>query len=346
MHINTIEGYDDHAHVNIFRDKDSGLTSIVAIHRFASVPALGGCRMVNYPTMTDAISDALRLSRAMSYKAAVADYPFIGGKSVIMGDPKTMKNNKLLKAMARSIDRLGGRYITGEDVGITMSDVAKMKQHSPHFVGLQSGGEEELGVTAEGVFVGLKRSVETRLGKSSLDGLKVAIQGVGKVGSRLAERLVQSGAEVFISDVRDEVVSELRDRLGAVPVSSDEIFDVDADVFAPCALGGAVNEDTLVRLKVAVIAGAANNQLSTPRLADAVVERGILYAPDYVINAGGMMNVAEEILGYDKERLETRIAGIGDTLSRIYQLSDAQGINTHMAANSLAEDRIEKLISQ
>ncbi len=338
--------FDQHEHVAFFHDKQSGLKSIIAIHNTNRGPALGGCRMWPYASDEEALCDVLRLSKGMTYKSALANLKLGGGKAVIIGDPHTQKTDALLFSMGEFIDSLSGRYITAEDSGTKVPDIAKIGQRTPFISGVtacnEHGGDPSP-TTAYGVFVGLKQGVKSKFGRDDLTGLRVAIQGVGNVGYRLAKHLTEAGAVVFVSDIFPENVKRAVTNLGARAVSGDEIFALDVDVFAPCAMGAIINDETLPLLKAPVVAGAANNQLAEARHGDLLKEKGILYAPDYVVNAGGIIDVYYQRCGGTKEELETHVLGIADTLEEIFTRSDAEGLSTATIADRVAEERFENV---
>lgn len=336
--------FDDHEQLVFVSDRRSGLRAIIALHDTRLGPGLGGCRLWTYDSEADAIDDALRLSRGMTYKNALAGIPFGGGKSVILRPAGTDKTPALMQAMGTAVDRLGGRYIVAEDVGTSVEDMAEIARRTAHVSGLDSGGGDPSPVTAYGTFIGLRASVARRLGRSDLRGLRVAVQGLGHVGQHLCRHLHEAGARLLVSDLRGEAVQEMVDRYGAEPVPADAILAAEADVFAPCALGGVIDDAALDRLKVAVVAGAANNQLAEDRHGAALAARGILYAPDYVINAGGVINVAHEVLyrgDYDRDRVMAHVGRIAGTLDDVFALADRDGVPTSTAADRLAEQRLE-----
>lgn len=339
--------FDDHEQVVFCSDPDVGLRAIIAVHNTRLGPALGGCRMWPYDSEAAALTDVLRLARGMTYKTAVAGLPLGGGKSVVIGHPRRHKSPGLMRAMGRAVDRLGGRYIAAEDSGTGVADLKAMAKETPHVAGIvekrNPDGSVRTGdpspVTAYGVFVGLQAAVRCRLGRTDLSGLRVAVQGVGNVGFRLAQRLVQAGARVWIADVYAEQAARAARELGVETVPPVAIFGLDVDVFAPCALGGAINERTLSQLRARIIAGAANNQLASPKLATEITNRGILYAPDYVINAGGIIDVHYERVGYDTATVLRHVEGIADTLEQIFRRAEAEGRSTAAIADQIAEER-------
>lgn len=338
-----------HEQVMFCHDAESGLDSIIAIHDTTLGPALGGTRMWPYRSTHEALIDVLRLSEGMTYKAAVADLELGGGKAVIIGDSKRDKTPELLRAHGRFVDTLGGRYITAEDVGIGVEDMEYVYEETRHVTGIRSspqGSGDPSPVTAYGVYNGIKASCVRKLGTDDLKGVKVAVQGAGHVGYYLCEGLAADGAVLSICDIDEERVQKVVDDFGAAPVKPDAIYDVECDVFAPCALGAIINDATLRRLRCQIVAGGANNQLEENRHGDALDAKGILYAPDYVINAGGLINVYGEIVGYGLETAKEKAYGIYGTLLSIYEIAADEGIPTYRAADRLARDRIRKAKEQ
>lgn len=345
--------FDHHEQVCYFHDKASGLKAIIAIHNTNLGPALGGCRMWAYEDDDKALEDVLRLSRGMTYKAAITGVPLGGGKSVIIGDAKTAKTPALMRAMGRAVERMGGRYIIAEDVGTSVEDMVFVHENTSHVVGLPSDGADKGGgdpspVTAMGVLTGLKAAVKYRLKKDNLAGVRVAVQGLGHVGASLCRLLKEEKAELVVTDMqRDRVEQMVRD-YGAKATDLSAIYDAEVDVFAPCALGGIVNDDTIGRLKATVVAGAANNQLKEARHGDALKSRNILYAPDYVINAGGLLNVYYEFQarkagkGYNRDEALSHVQKIRDTTEQIFKRADKEGVSTALAADREAESRFLK----
>ena len=332
-----------HERIVFATDRTAGLRAIIAIHDGGRGPALGGCRMWPYADDAAALRDVLRLSRGMTYKAALSGLPLGGGKSVIIGDPRTDKSAALLRAMGRAVGDLGGRYIVAEDVGMTASDMATMREATRHVVGLgpdQGGYGDPSPFTAYGVFVGIQAAVEFRLGRRRLDGVRVAVQGLGNVGFHLCRRLAEAGAVLLVADLRDDLVGRAVDAFDATPVSGDALIAADADVFAPCALGGVLNDDTIPRLRARIVAGAANNQLAETRHGEALRRRGILYAPDYVINAGGLICVAAEYLQSPREGVARQVEAIHDTLHDVFQRADRLGRPSDHVADRIAEERL------
>jgi leucine dehydrogenase len=336
-----------HEQIAYFCDPHSGLRGIVAIHNTILGPALGGCRMWNYATEEEALIDVLRLSKGMTYKAAIAGLNLGGGKAVIIGDSKKEKSEDLFRSFGRFVEGLGGRYITAEDVGTNMKDMEHVRMETNYVTGITKtlgGSGDPSPVTAYGVFVGMKAAVKQKLGKNSLEGLKVSVQGLGHVGTYLSEFLYKDGAELFVTDIHEDAIENVVKKYGGKKVGLDEIYDLDVDVYAPCALGATVNDDTLSRLKCSIIAGAANNVLKDPEIHGLeVMKKGMLYAPDYAINAGGLINVSNELEGYNRERAFSQAEGIYDTLMEIFNRSEKDGIPTNKASDLQAEDRIKQI---
>ncbi len=346
MPVYSMRDFDDHEQVVFCRDPASGLKAIIAIHNTVRGPALGGCRMWDYGTEEDALVDALRLSRGMTYKAALAGLACGGGKAVIIGDPSSMKTERLLRAYGNIIDSLGGRYITAEDVGTTPADMAMVSRETQWVAGLPSelgGSGDPSPATARGVMNAMRAVAEHLWGSDELSGRTVAVQGVGKVGSSLVARLTKTGAATVITDVDQIAAERVAAEHGSEVVGLDEIYDVDCDIFSPCALGASLNERTIPRLRCAAIVGAANNQLATDEDADRLVARDILYAPDFVVNAGGIINVAVGIGSYDVRRAATAIDNIQIAVSDVLATADEYGINPHRAAVRVAEERIDRI---
>jgi leucine dehydrogenase len=334
-----------HEQVVFCHDAESGLDSIIAIHDTTLGPALGGTRMWPYRSTHEALIDVLRLSEGMTYKAAVAELELGGGKAVIIGDSRRDKTPELLRAHGRFVDTLGGRYITAEDVGIGVEDMEYVYEETRHVTGIRSspqGSGDPSPVTAYGVYNGIKASCLKKLGSDQMQGVRVAVQGAGHVGYYLCENLAADGAVISITDIDEERVQKAVEDFGAAPVDPDEIYDVDCDVFAPCALGAIINDATLRRLRCQIVAGGANNQLAEDRHGDALDAKGILYAPDYVINAGGLINVYGEIVGYGLETAKEKARGIYGTLLSIYDIAAEEGIPTYRAADRLARERIRR----
>jgi len=336
-----VDGYETVVHGS---DPGSGLDAYIAVHDTTLGPALGGCRMWPYADADEALEDVLRLSRGMTFKAAVARLPLGGGKAVIVGDPRRDKSEALLEAFGSLVDHLGGRYVTGEDVGIGVEDVARIARRTRHAVGRAGQSGDPSPITAWGVFMGLSAAVRHKLRTSALSGLTVGVQGLGHVGYHLCRYLHRAGANLVVTDTDETAVARVVAQFGATPVDPEGIYGAECEVFAPCALGGAINADTLPRIKAVIVAGAANNQLAAPELGTELARRGILYAPDYVINSGGLINIAEEVVtpgDYDKERVMSRVEGIATTLARIFREADREGVATNVVADRIALGRLE-----
>lgn len=337
-----------HEQVVFCSDPGSGLRAVIAVHSTALGPALGGTRFYPYATEDDAVADALRLSRAMSYKNSLAGLDLGGGKAVIIGDPRTDKTEALLRAYGRFVEALGGRYLTACDVGTYNADldVVARETRFAHGRSLAYGGCGDSSVlTAYGVFQGMRAAAEHCWGKPSLAGRTVAVAGVGKVGSELVDLLVADGAEPVVTDVDPAAVERVRARHPQVRVAADtaELVGTPHDVYAPCALGGALDAATVAVLPARIVCGGANNQLAAPRIADDLVARGILYAPDYLVNAGGVIQVEDERHGFSFERARARAAGIFDTALRVFRTADAESVSPAVAADRLAEERIRSV---
>lgn len=342
--------FDNHEQVVFCHDEATGLKAIIAIHNTNRGPALGGCRMWHYVSDEEALNDVLRLSKGMTYKSALANLDLGGGKSVIIGDPRKHKTEDLLAAMGRFLERTGNQYIAAEDSGTSVPDLKLMSRETANVAGIT----ERTGIdglpcngdpspaTAYGTFIGLKTAVQYQLDRKDLTGLKVAIQGVGNVGYRLAEHLHQAGAELFVTDIHEESVQRAVSELGAIAVSQNEILSLDVDVIAPCALGAVLNDESIPLIKAKVIAGASNNQLASQRHDLMLRERGILYAPDYVLNAGGIIDIFYERIGHKHTKVRAHIETIADTLTEIFRRADEQDRPTGEIANELAEERFMK----
>ena len=337
----------DHEQLLFCRDETSGLRAIVGIHNTILGPALGGCRMYPYASEREAIVDVLRLSRGMTYKAAVAGLNLGGGKAVVLGDPKKDKSELLWRSLGRFIEGLGGRYVTAEDAGTDMQDMEYIGMETRYVVGISrslGGSGDPSPVTALGVFAALKAAVEERLGRDSLAGLRVAVQGCGHVGACLVAHLVKAGVEVVVCDVDREAVAQVVDTHGVRAVAPDAIYDVKCDIFAPCAMGGIINESTVARLQCKIVAGAANNQLREEKLdGERLAAREMLYAPDFVVNAGGLINVGNELAGLPRERALVQAEGIYGVLNAVFARARRENILPYRAANNLALERIESI---
>jgi len=340
-------GLYDHEQILFCNDNATGLKAIIAIHNTVLGPSLGGTRMWNYNNEMEALNDVLRLSRGMTYKSSVAGLNLGGGKAVIIGDPKKIKNEALLRRFGKFVDSLGGKYITAEDVAMTSHDMEVIHMETDYVSGLpenMGGSGNPSPVTAYGVYVSMKASAKETWGSDSLSGKKVLVQGIGHVGEVLVDHLTKDGAKVYVHDINGERLKAIAAKYKAEVVSPETMFDLDIDVYAPCALGATVNDDTLSKLKCKIICGAANNQLADEQKhGEMVGKKGILYAPDYVVNAGGIINVFYELEGYNRERAMAHAEKIYDTTSAIFQMAKKDGIPTYMAANQLGEQRIEAI---
>ncbi|MDC8831673.1 Glu/Leu/Phe/Val dehydrogenase dimerization domain-containing protein [Alteromonas gilva] len=342
--------FDSHEHVAFFHDSATGLKAIIAIHNTNLGPSLGGCRMWPYLNSAEALTDVLRLSKGMTYKAAMANLQQGGGKSVIIGDPRQHKNEAFMQAMGRFVESFNGQYVTAEDSGITVADLQAVATQTQHVAGTHALynvlGETPTGnpapSTAYGVFVGLKQTVKHVL-NSNLNGVKVAIQGMGHVGYRLAKQLHEEGAELYVADIFPEGLAKAEQEFGAKIVAPEDILSLPVDVIAPCAMGSAINDESLPDIRAKIIAGAANNQLAREELGQALHQRGICYAPDYVINAGGIIDIYHQKKSDSSDdALRAHIDQIGDTLSEVYQRAEEQSLATNIIANRIAEERFSK----
>ena len=337
---------DDHEQVLFGFDPVSGLKTIIAIHSTDLGPALGGTRFYPYPSEQDALTDVLRLSKGMTYKAAAAGLDLGGGKAVIIGDPHSDKSERLFRAYGRIVDSLQGRYITAEDVGTGVADMEMIRRETRWAVGIpvaEGGSGDPSPATARGLFAALTAVSEKLWGTDDLAGRRVAVQGVGKVGHAFVRLLVETRADVVVTDAYEPALRRAVEDFGVKGVDPDDIFDVDCDVFSPCALGAVLNPETIPRLSCQAVVGSANNQLATDADADRLAARGILYAPDFVINAGGLINVYEEMRGYSKTRAMHRVDSIREATLRILDTAEKRGINPHLAAVAVAEQRIDEI---
>lgn len=320
-----------------------GYQGIIAIHNTTLGPALGGTRIWNYATEEEAVIDALRLAKGMTYKAAVTGLNLGGGKSVIIGDPRMPRREMIFRAHGRFVDSLKGRYITAEDVGTSVEDMDFVQMETQHVAGIFGGSGDPSPVTAYGTYRGIKACALEKYGSDSLDGLRIAVQGTGHVGRFLCECLAAEGAQLIVTDIDEALAQAVADEFEATAVAPNSIYSVDAQIFAPCALGAIVNDETLPQFKFEIIAGAANNQLAEARHGDELEKRDILYAPDYVINAGGLINVYGELSGWTADRSRRKAAEIYDTLLQLFELAHKEGLPTYEAADRLAERRIDQV---
>jgi len=329
-----------HEQVVFCHDAAADYKAIIAIHSTVLGPAGGGTRLLRYASEEDALRDALRLSRGMTYKNAVAGLPLGGGKAVILANGGHQDRERLFRAHGRFVERFGGRFITGEDVGTSVADMDFIRQETKHVTGLAHISGDPSPWTARGVLRAIQASARQRWGSNSLAAKTVAIQGCGNVGFHLARLLAGEGARLVVADVDPQRVRHVVQETAAEAVEPEAIYDVTADVFAPCALGGAINDETLPRLKVGIVAGAANNQLLEERHGRALEDRGILYAPDFVANAGGVISSTVDLLGWDQTRATEKIDGIYDTILSVFAIASREGVPTSVAANRLAEERL------
>lgn len=340
-------GKHEHEQVVFCSDANSGLKAIIAIHNTTLGPALGGLRMWPYKSEAAALKDVLRLSRGMTYKAAIAGLNLGGGKAVIIGDPRKQKNEHLFRAFGRYVDSLGGRYITAEDVGMELRDMEWIRMETKYVTGIPvslGGSGDPSPYTGYGVYMGVKASAKIAFGSDSLEGKKVAVQGAGNVSYHLVKNLTKEGAKVYICDIFAEKAEHIAKEFGAEIVSPEDIYDLDVDIFSPCALGGVVNDETIERIKAPVIAGGANNVLEDENThGQRLIDKGVVYAPDYVINAGGLINVANELEGYNHDRASQQVTRIYDTMIDILSYSKEHNLPSIQASNILAKKRIENI---
>ena len=339
--------FDDHEQVVFCNDPETNLKAIIGIHNTVLGPALGGTRMWAYNNETEALVDVLRLSRGMTYKAAISGLNLGGGKAVIIGDAKTLKNETLLRRFGKFVDSLAGKYITAEDVGMSERDMEYIAMETNHVTGLPErlgGTGDPSPVTAYGTYMGMKAAAKKVYGSDSLEGKTVAVQGMGHVGTHLVSRLVREGANVLVSDIFEDKIAALTKERKVTVVAPEDIYNVDMDIYAPCALGATLNDDTLPGLKCQIVAGAANNQLAVESIHGPMcIDKGIVYAPDFLINAGGLMNVYAELMGHPKEVVFANAENIFDTTLSILELSERENVHTQKAAMMLAEKRINEV---
>ena len=341
MSVFSSRSFDEHEQVLFCRDAATGLRAIIAVHSTALGPALGGCRFWDYGAEGAALEDVLRLSKGMTYKNAMAGLSHGGGKSVIMGDPARDGSAALMRAFGRHIGSLSGRYIAAEDVGTSPADMEEIARETSHVAGRAGRSGDPSPVTARGVLAGIRAAAAHRFGGDGLDGVRVAVQGLGSVGMALAGHLHEAGAKLTVTDISEARVAEAAARFGATASDLEGIYDAAADIFAPCALGAVLNDGTVPRLRAGIVAGAANNQLAEDRHGEALRARGILYAPDYVINAGGVINVACEVAGpYDRDAALAKVSAIGPTLAEVFRRAEAEGLPTNAVADMIARERL------
>lgn len=334
----------NHEQLLFCNDNATGLKAIIAVHNTTLGPALGGTRMWAYNNETEALIDVLRLSRGMTYKNSISGLNLGGGKAVIIGDARKMKNEALMRRFGKFVNSLGGKYITAEDVGINTTDMTYVKMETDHVVGLPGKSGDPSPVTAYGVYMGMKAAAKIRFGSDSLNGKKIAVQGVGHVGEYLVQHLSKEGAQVFVSDIHEDTLKRVSETYKAKIVGTDEIYGIDMDIYAPCALGATVNDATLQQLKCSIIAGAANNQLKNEAVHGEVVrEKGILYIPDFMINAGGVINCYAEVKGFTAEWAMSKAEEIYERTISIVKRSEDSKIPTYKIANTMAEERIQAI---
>lgn len=337
--------FDNHEQIVFCHDKDTGLKAIIGVHNTVLGPALGGTRMWKYANEWEALNDVLRLSRGMTYKSAISGLNLGGGKAVIIGDAKTDKTPEMMLAFGRYIDSLSGKYITAEDVGTTTPDMDLIRTVTKNVTGISEangGSGNPSPVTAYGVYMGMKAAAKYKFGSDNLSGKKVLVQGTGHVGETLVKHLSEEGAIITVSDISQSRMEEVAKKYGAKIFEGDDLYTADVDIYAPCALGATINDDTVYRIQAQVIAGAANNQLANEQVHGKILrERGIAYAPDFLINAGGIINVYGEIVNYGKEEALKRTENIYNTTLEIFDLADSKNLTTLQAAMAIAEKRIE-----
>jgi leucine dehydrogenase len=342
-----IIGEFEHEQVIFCSNKEARLKAIIAIHNTTLGPALGGTRMWKYADDEEALKDVLRLSRGMTYKAAVSGLNLGGGKAVIIGDSSTDKNELLFRTFGKFVEGLAGRYITAEDVGTSVKDMEYIRMETKYVTGIPKalgGSGDPSPVTAYGVYVGMKACAKFKWGSDSLTGKKIAVQGAGQVARYLCEHLFTEGAEIYLTDIIEAKVKKVLETVRANVVKPEDIYDTDAEIFSPNALGAIINDNTIHRLKAEIIAGGANNQLENePVHGPKLIEKGILYAPDYVINAGGLINVANELEGYRQDRALKQAETIYETITRILNISSRENIPTYEASNKIAEERLHQV---
>lgn len=341
-----ISKHGDHEQVVFCNDPHVGLKAIIAIHNTSLGPALGGTRMWNYKTEDEALIDVLRLSKGMTYKAAAAGLNLGGGKAVIIGDPKTQKSEGLFRAFGQFVNSLNGKYITAEDVGTGVQDMEHIYMETPFVTGIPKdfgGSGDPSPYTAHGVLMGIKAAAKEKYGTDSLKGMRVAVQGLGNVGSNLVKYLAEEGAVITVADIDTARTKAMAEKYTAKAVSADEILFQECDILAPCALGAIVNDQSIMKFKTKVIAGGANNVLAEARHGDQLKELGVLYAPDYVINAGGLMNVFVELEGYSPDRAFEKTRKVYDNMMKVFEIAKRDNIGTHTAADRMAEERINTI---
>jgi leucine dehydrogenase len=336
--------FDNHEQIVFCNDKDTGLKAIIGIHNSVLGPALGGTRMWNYANEWEALNDVLRLSRGMTYKSAITGLDLGGGKAVIIGDAKTEKTPEMMRKFGEFVNSLSGRYITAEDVGMVTADMDTVRDVTPYVTGIsesRGGSGNPSPVTAYGVYMGMKAAAQYQFGSDKLDGKKILVQGIGHVGETLVDYLTKEGALVQVTDINEDRMIEVSTKYGASIYTGSDLYTADVDIYAPCALGATINDDTVYKIKAKVIAGAANNQLANENVHGPILqERGIVYAPDFLINAGGIINVYSEIAHYDKAESMRRTENIYNTTLEIFAFAEANNLTPQKAAMAIADNRI------
>ncbi len=347
MAVFTSKSFANHDEVAFWHDARAGLKAIIAIHDTTLGPALGGCRMWDYGDDDEALEDVLRLSRGMTYKAAMAGLNLGGGKSVVLGDSHKDKSEPLLRSLGRFVDSLGGRYIVAEDVGMSVADMDIVRQETRFVAGVGERGGDPSPATAWGVFNGVKAAVHHKLGREDLSGVSVAVQGLGHVGAHLCDHLAGDGVRLLVTDIDEKAMRRAQQRNGATAIAPEKIYDAEVDVFAPCALGGVINDETVPRLKASIVAGSSNNQLAEARHGKALADRGILYAPDYVINAGGLIYVSYEVSYrgpyFDRDVAMAHAGRLYNRLRDLFVRAEAEAVPTHEMADRIAWERLEEV---
>jgi leucine dehydrogenase len=337
--------FDGHEQVVFCNDKDTGLKAIIGIHNTVLGPALGGTRMWNYANEWEALNDVLRLSRGMSFKSSISGLNLGGGKAVIIGDAKSQKTPELMRKFGEYVHSLSGKYITAEDVGMETKDMDTVREVTPYVTGIseeKGGSGNPSPITAYGVFMGLKAATKYRFGSDNLEGKKVLVQGIGHVGEVLVQHLTESGALVTIADINEERLNQVGSKYGAKIFTGADLYSAEVDIYAPCALGATINDDTIHKIQAKVIAGAANNQLANEVVHGAMLkEKGILYAPDFLINAGGVINVYSELANLTRAQVMEKTENIYNTSMEIFKFAEQHNITTHQAAMSMAQKRID-----
>lgn len=337
--------FDNHEQIVFCNDEETGLKAIIGIHNTTLGPALGGTRMWNYANEADALNDVLRLSRGMTYKSAITGLNLGGGKAVIIGDAKTQKTDALMRRFGEFVNSLSGKYITAEDVGMETRDMDIVREATPHVTGIsesKGGSGNPSPITAYGVYMGMKAAAKYKFGTENLAGKKILVQGIGHVGETIVELITKEGAEVIINDINKAQLEIISKKYGATIHHDLDVYGLDVDIYSPCALGATINDNTIHNFKAKVIAGAANNQLQDEiKHGKLLREKGIAYAPDFLINAGGIINVYAEIVGYGKEEIKRKTENIYNTTLEIFKLSEEKNITTHRAAFNIAQARLD-----